>query len=131
MEVEVCRHALDRVPLSLIIDDSTALVNLNYFFIRDANAYRGEQRRWQDVPVVTPESFTRDGAPADSPKTDGGSKAGNPYPPAQQPDDVDQLIRRLKGQDLADRMHAARALAKLGPKAITTVRGVGYRFDAR
>jgi hypothetical protein len=62
MDVELCRHALDRVPLSLIIDDSAALVNLNYFFIRDLNAHRGENRRWEDVPVVIPEFFTREWA---------------------------------------------------------------------
>jgi len=62
LEVEICRHALDRVPLSLIIDDSTALVNLNYFFLRDRNAHRGEQQRWEDIPVATPESFTREWA---------------------------------------------------------------------
>ena len=60
MQVEVCRHALDRVPLSLIIDDSTVLVNLNYFFLRDRNIATGETRRWEDVPVVHPESFTRE-----------------------------------------------------------------------
>ena len=62
MEVELVRHALDRVPLSLIIDDSAALVNLNYFFIRDRNADAGEDRRWQDLPVVIPEPFTREWA---------------------------------------------------------------------
>jgi hypothetical protein len=62
MEVELCRHALDRVPLSLIIDDSAALVNLNYFFLRDVKRSRGRPGRWEDVPVVTPESFTREWA---------------------------------------------------------------------
>lgn len=62
MDVEICRHALDRVPLSLIIDDSTALLNLNYFFLRDRNARRGEQQRWQDIPVTIPEAFTREWA---------------------------------------------------------------------
>jgi len=62
LDVEICRHALDRVPLSLIIDDSTALVNLNYFFLRDRNIHRGEQQRWEDVPVAHPESFTREWA---------------------------------------------------------------------
>jgi hypothetical protein len=60
MKVEVARHALDRVPLSLIIDDSTVLVNLNYFFMRDRNLADGQDRRWQDVPVVHPEPFTRE-----------------------------------------------------------------------
>jgi hypothetical protein len=59
LEVAVCRHALDRVPLSLIIDDATALLNLNYFFVRDRNAHTGERRRWQDMPVAIPETFTR------------------------------------------------------------------------
>lgn len=60
MQAEIAPNALDRVPLSLIIDDSAALVNLNYFFIRDRNADTGETRRWQDVPVVIPEAFTRE-----------------------------------------------------------------------
>ena len=59
MRAEIVRHALDRVPLSLIIDDSTVLVNLNYFWMRDRNLVDGENRRWEDVPVVHPESFTR------------------------------------------------------------------------
>lgn len=60
MQAEITRHALDRVPLSLIIDDSTVLVNLNYFFIRDRNLVDGQARRWEDVPVVHPEAFTRE-----------------------------------------------------------------------
>ena len=60
MQVEIARHALDCVPLSIIFDDSTVLVNLNYFFMRDRNLVDGENRRWQDVPVVHPESFVRE-----------------------------------------------------------------------
>ena len=60
MQVEIARHALDRVPLSIIFDDSTVLVNLNYFFMRDRNLVDGENRRWQDVPVVHPEPFVRE-----------------------------------------------------------------------
>lgn len=60
MQVEIARHALDRVPLSIIFDDSTVLVNLNYFFMRDRNLVDGQNRRWEDVPVVHPESFTRE-----------------------------------------------------------------------
>lgn len=64
MQVEINRHALDRVPLSIIFDDSTVLVNLNYFWIRDRNHYddqhQGQDRRWEDIPVVHPESFTRE-----------------------------------------------------------------------
>jgi hypothetical protein len=60
MDVEITRYALDRVPLSLIIDDATVLLNLNYFWMRDRNPVDDGKRRWQDVPVVHPESFTRD-----------------------------------------------------------------------
>ena len=60
MQVQIARHALDRVPLSIIFDDSTLLVNLNYFFMRDRNLVDGENRRWEDVPMVHPESFTRE-----------------------------------------------------------------------
>jgi len=59
MDVEIARYALDRVPLSIILDDSTLLLNLNYFFIRDRNLADGENRRWQDLPVVHPESYKR------------------------------------------------------------------------
>lgn len=62
MRAEITRHALDRVPLSLIVDDSTLLVNLNYFFMRDRNLVDGQNRRWEDVPVVHPECFTREWA---------------------------------------------------------------------
>ena len=60
MQAEIAKNALDRVPLSIIFDDSTLLVNLNYFFMRDRNPIDGQQRRWEDVPVVHPESFTRE-----------------------------------------------------------------------
>ena len=68
MHVEITRHALDRVPLSIIFDDSTVLVNLNYFFMRDYNIdaksnillSAKREHRWEDVPVVHPESFTRE-----------------------------------------------------------------------
>ncbi|HCV21911.1 MAG TPA: hypothetical protein DGN59_00510 [Candidatus Latescibacteria bacterium] len=69
MDVSVNRHALDRVPLSIIFDDSTMLVNLNYFFLQDRIARDREygetnvvesNQRWQDLPVVHPESFTRE-----------------------------------------------------------------------
>jgi hypothetical protein len=60
MQVEINRHALDRVPLSIIFDDSTVLVNLNYFWIRDRNLAYGQNQRWEDMPVVHPESFTRE-----------------------------------------------------------------------
>jgi hypothetical protein len=60
MHAEITRYPLDRIPLSLIIDDSTVLVNLNYFFMRDRNLADGENRRWEDAPVVHPESFTRE-----------------------------------------------------------------------
>lgn len=62
MEVALVRHALDRVPLSLIIDDSTVLVNANYFWMRDRNPVDGQNRRWEDVPVVHPQAFTREWA---------------------------------------------------------------------
>lgn len=60
MRVEISRHALGRVPLSIIFYDSTLLVNLNCFFMRDRNPIDGQRRRWEDVPVVHPESFTRE-----------------------------------------------------------------------
>ena len=59
MHAAITRYALDRIPLSLIIDDSTVLLNANYFWMRDRNPVDGQNRRWEDVPVVHPESFTR------------------------------------------------------------------------
>jgi predicted Zn finger-like uncharacterized protein len=71
--------------------------------------------------LAEPESTGQ--APADI--VQGSPPATTPAPPpttpAPQTDEVSQLIQRLKGQDLADRMHAARALAKLGPKAAPAV----------
>jgi hypothetical protein len=67
--VEIARHALDKVPLSLIVDDSAPVVNLNYFFLRDRVRHTGGDpssgrvtQRWEDVPVSIPESFTREWA---------------------------------------------------------------------
>lgn len=60
MKAEIAPYALDRVPISLIIDDSAPLVNLNYFWIRDRNAHARENRRWEDIPAVIPEAFTRE-----------------------------------------------------------------------
>jgi hypothetical protein len=60
MHAEIVRHALDKVPLSIIFDDSTVLVNLNYFWMRDRNPIDGLGRKWEHVPVVHPESFTRE-----------------------------------------------------------------------
>ena len=48
------------MPLSIIFDDSTVLVNLNYFFLRDRTISEGRPQRWEDVPVVHPTSFTRE-----------------------------------------------------------------------
>ena len=48
------------MPLSIIFDDSTVLVNLNYFFLRDRTIAEGRPQRWEDVPVVHPASFTRE-----------------------------------------------------------------------
>ena len=60
MQVEVMRHPLDKVPVSLIVDDSTVLVNMNYFFYRDRDKVEPGKRRWEDLPIVHPESFTRE-----------------------------------------------------------------------
>ena len=48
------------MPLSIIFDDSTVLVNLNYFFLRDRTIAEGRPQRWEDLPVVHPASFTRE-----------------------------------------------------------------------
>lgn len=60
MQVEITRYPLDRIPLSIIFDDSTVLINLNYFWMRDRNPVDNGNRRWEDVPVVHPESFVRE-----------------------------------------------------------------------
>ena len=60
MEVEVVRHALDRVPLAINIEDSTVLLNLNYFLLRDRKPRNDRYSRWEDMPVVHPESFARE-----------------------------------------------------------------------
>jgi len=54
----------NRVPVSLIIDDSTVLVNLNRFAIPQFDAvHRGAnpiyQRNWREWPAEIPDSFVR------------------------------------------------------------------------
>lgn len=60
MQVNFTKYALDRIPICLIIDDSAPLVNLNYFWLRDRIKQTGEMQRWEDIPAVIPESFTRE-----------------------------------------------------------------------
>ncbi|MFW5980541.1 MAG: hypothetical protein ACOCRB_00830 [Halanaerobiaceae bacterium] len=67
-QIQVTRNALDRVPLSIIIDDSAPLVNLNYFWLRDRHEYNPQKsqfdssknKSWEELPVVIPEKFTRE-----------------------------------------------------------------------
>ena len=54
----------DRVPVGLIIDDSTCLVNLNRFAMPQFNAAWGGKnkayhRNWKRWPVEIPDSFVR------------------------------------------------------------------------
>lgn len=52
MQAGILRHALDRVPLSLIIDDSTVLVNLNYFFMRgNGDEGTGTVSLWREQTI--------------------------------------------------------------------------------
>jgi hypothetical protein len=60
MKAAFVKNPLDKVSLSLIIDDSAPLVNANYFWMRDRMIHTGIHQRWEDVPVVTPEFFTRE-----------------------------------------------------------------------
>ena len=52
-----------RVPVSLIIDDSTCLVNLNHFAIPQFTTARGEtqefSQRWREMPREIPDDFVR------------------------------------------------------------------------
>jgi hypothetical protein len=52
----------DRVPVSLIIDDSTCLVNLAHFCIPHfAEVFPDRyKQRWQDLPREIPDSFVRE-----------------------------------------------------------------------
>jgi hypothetical protein len=52
----------DRVPVSLIIDDSTCLVNLAHFCIPQfAEVFPDRyKQRWQDLPREIPDSFVRE-----------------------------------------------------------------------
>jgi hypothetical protein len=51
----------ERVPLALIIDDSTCLVNLNRFAIPQFAATHPERYRqdWRSMPIEIPDSFVR------------------------------------------------------------------------
>ncbi len=62
MQVEIAPYALDRVPISLLVDDGAPLINTNYFLYRDRNALLGQSRRYEDMPVLIPESFVREWA---------------------------------------------------------------------
>lgn len=46
MEARICRHALDRVPIALIIDDSTVLVNLNYLQPKKSGRFLRQYYCW-------------------------------------------------------------------------------------
>jgi hypothetical protein len=57
-------HPRTRLPVALIIDDSTCLVNLNRYAMPQFNeAFSGAtetyQRPWRDWPVEIPDAFVR------------------------------------------------------------------------
>ncbi|MBI1356281.1 MAG: twin-arginine translocation signal domain-containing protein [Acidobacteria bacterium] len=55
-------NPLARVPVSIIIDDSTCLVNLNHFSIpqfRRAWDYKSYEQDWRSTPREIPDSFVR------------------------------------------------------------------------
>lgn len=60
MRATFARFAWERIPISLIIDGSMLLVDLNCFWMRDHNPVDGHNRRWEDAHVVHPESFPRE-----------------------------------------------------------------------
>jgi hypothetical protein len=102
-----------RVPVGLIIDDSTCLVNLNRFTIPQfdavfAGANKTYQRNWREWPVEIPDSFVRKFGEWCAERGVKGKYSIVPYPAC-----VGRLDRLLPGwtqQELNDSLELVRTL---------------------
>ncbi len=123
-----------RVPVGIIIDDSTCLVNLNRFAMPQfdaafAGANKTYHRNWRKWPVEIPDSFVREFA--DWADTAGvkGKYSIVPYPAC-----VGRLDRQLPGwsrQELADSIELVRTRLMprwdIHPEMITHTRVIDLR----
>ena len=102
-----------RVPVGLIIDDSTCLVNLNRFTIPQfdavfAGANKTYQRNWREWPMEIPDSFVRKFGEWCAERGVKGKYSIVPYPAC-----VGRLDRLLPGwthQELNDSLELVRTL---------------------
>lgn len=124
----------DRVPVGLIIDDSTCLVNLNRFampqfdaaFEQAAAAYR---RNWRDWPVEIPDRFVRKFGEWCADQGVKGKYSVVPYPAC-----VGRLDRGLPGwtpRELADSLQLLRTVMApnwdFHPEMVTHTRVIDLR----
>ncbi|MCW5557221.1 MAG: hypothetical protein KIT22_05230 [Verrucomicrobiae bacterium] len=124
----------DRVPVGLIIDDSTCLVNLNRFampqfdaaFEHAAAVYR---RNWRDWPIEIPDSFVRKFGEWCAGEGVKGKYSVVPYPAC-----VGRLDRGLPGwtpKELADSLELLRTVMApnwdFHPEMVTHTRVIDLR----
>jgi hypothetical protein len=124
---------LGRVPVSLIIDDSTCLVNLNRFAmpqfaeaLPESPHYRRDWRRW---PVEIPDDFVRKFAHWCGEQGVRGKYSVVPFPAC-----VGRLDRGLPGwttRELSDSLHLVRSLLlpnwDIHPEMVTHTRVIDLR----
>ena len=124
----------NRVPVGLIIDDSTCLVNLNRFAMPQFNAAFGGQnktyhRNWKSWPVEIPDSFVRKFGEWCAEKGVKGKYSVVPYPAC-----VGRLDRELPGwtrRELADSIQLVRDLMMpnwdIHPEMVTHTRVIDLK----
>jgi len=101
-----------RVPVSLIIDDSTCLVNLNKFAIPQFAAAWGKQQRfsqpWRDWPNEIPDSFVRKFGEWCADRGLKGKYSIVPYPACV--GRLDRVLPNWTAQELDDSLELVRTL---------------------
>ena len=123
-----------RVPVGIIIDDSTCLVNLNRFAMPQfdaafAGANKTYQRNWRDWPVEIPDSFVREFADWSDTAGVKGKYSIVPYPAC-----VGRLDRQIPGwtrRELADSIELVRTRLMprwdIHPEMVTHTRVIDLR----
>jgi hypothetical protein len=100
-----------RVPVGLIIDDSTALVNLNRYAMPQfdasfAGANAAYQREWREWPVEIPDSFVRKFAEWSAEQGVKGKYSMVPFPACV--GRLDRLLPGWSGRELAASLELVR-----------------------
>lgn len=123
-----------RVPVSLIIDDSTCLVNLNRFAMPQFDAAFGGanaayHQPWRDWPVEIPDAFVRKFGEWSAAQGVKGKYSIVPYPACV--GRVDRLLPGWSKQELADSLELVRSLMRpnwdIHPEMVTHTRVVDPR----